>query len=266
MNAKRLVLAGLLGGFLAACCAAGEIPEIAVGDGVARVKDVLGEPQGYIKSGSFEVYLYARGRVQVQDGTVTEVDLVSPEEAEARRVEQARRAEEQERVRRERRAEGERIMNAKLSDPAFASLPTYERLVFWQTFRGQYPEVNVETAYTAAFLQYQKEQEEARTQERLAELERRTAAAEARAKAAEKDAEQALRYRSYVYPVYYGSYVVPPPAPAWQRCYGPYRSSVGLGYSGSTLSGAWSGSGVRTEVTFGNVPGVTIGYYGHHRH
>ena len=261
MNAYGRTLGMVAAGVLLVWTAWTVAAPIEVGDPVQKVREVLGEPQGYMKMGSYETFLYYRGRVEARDGVVTTAELVSPEEGEQRRVAEERRREEQERARIElqqrRRAEGESLMAARLGDPAFAALPTYERLAFWQTFRHQYPEVNAEAAYTAAFMQYQRELENQRTQERLAALEARTAEAEARARRAEREAEDA-KYRwgfgtTYVVPYSYVTYGARP----YQTCPTPY--TVYPSYPFGTIS--YSGSRIRAQVT---IPGpsthISVGH------
>ena len=173
---------------------------LAVGDLSADVHRVLGEPQGYIKSGGTEFLLYDRGRVELKDGVVTGVDLVSAETAEAMRLareqQRAARAEASRRRRETLREAGETLRLQKLGDPAFQSAAAGEQLAFWQQFRRRYRDVNVDFEYAQALARHRQELEKDALERRLAELERRLDDTAERARRAELEAEEARR-RSY---------------------------------------------------------------------
>ena len=72
-------------------------PEIEVGDARAFVIEILGEPEGRMGSEDYELLYFNRGQVELVNGKVTSVNLVS--EAEAAKREAVRIMEAQERQR-----------------------------------------------------------------------------------------------------------------------------------------------------------------------
>mgnify|MGYP006293643039 CR=1 FL=1 len=183
---------------------AGSEPEAAieVGDPGAKVERALGQPSGYMKAGDLELYVYERGKVEVRDGVVERVNLISAEAARRRRIERERRQAEREQRQRElkaeRRAEGQEWLEKKLDDPRFEAQSAAEKLAFWTRFRRKYPEVDVSDFHQAALEEYRNDVETRRLRERLAALERRAAEAEAAAERAEQEAFDArLRHPTY---------------------------------------------------------------------
>lgn len=188
--------------------------EVAVGDSSERAREVLGPPEGYIKSGTYELLVYDRGRVEVRDGAVIKVSLVTKEEAAAAREEKERlrlaRIEAEMRRREELIREGERVRDATLADPAFLARSAAEQIAYWEAFKRNYPGVQPDSVYRAELLaRHAKEVREDETRQRLLEMERRVAAAEARAEQAERDAEESRR-RSRSYTDYGYSYTTYP--------------------------------------------------------
>ncbi len=227
----KVLLIALVVLMLSACAVFSDVPT--VGDSVERARELLGEPDGYIKTGAYELLVYERGRVEVRDGVVSKIKLMSAEEAAVARAEkererQARLAMELKR-REQLRARGERIRDEMLMDPAFLAKPAGDQLAFWTTFLKKYPGVEIDPAYRADLIaRHTQELKEAATEQRLREMENRVAAAEARAARAEQDAADARRrsnsYVSYGYPVVrYRSPVVVTPAPYY---YGPSRTTT----------------------------------------
>lgn len=221
-------LATLLGLFLLAGAPAWA-EDVVVGDSTEKVYSVLGTPRGAVRSGTLELLQFDRGRVEIRDGVVTEVELVSEEEARARQEERARQAAEL-RARREAWREQQRLAGIEARDraianPEFLASSGDRQVEFWDSFRRRFPDVPVESEYTAALAKRDREAEAAATERRLADMERRVADAEARAKQAEKDAEDAKRdsRRRQVY--YLPPYVNAP------YFYGCRPSSNAVGYS-----------------------------------
>jgi hypothetical protein len=175
---------------VASVCAASEIQ---IGDSLTTVIASLGEPEGLISDGRRTLLYYERGRVDLADGKVVSASLISPEQAEARRVAQlradalARQVAEEQRAR--RIAEGTALLQQKLSDPGFLTSPASYRVAFWQTFQRNYPEVSVGDDYAAALREQQADEAarlaEAERAQQMAELEQRAAEAEQRAAAAD---------------------------------------------------------------------------------
>lgn len=228
--ALGLILAGTL--ILSGVLVKAEEPEIMPGDPVDLVTEALGEPQGYLRAGELEVYMYERGRVEVRDGKVTAVDLVSPEIALERRIEQELQRAEQELRREDSLEEGRRILRERLADAQFAAKPLAERMAFWNSFRHQYPGVGGEAEYQRLLLQLQHELAWERMQREVAELEQRALVAEDRARHAERSSVEAARRLSTVVvtpnvvPYYAPTYVSPTYiAPSVVYCPTQYRRS-----------------------------------------
>ncbi len=210
------------------------------GDPAERVVEVLGEPQGYLKVGAMEVYVYERGRIEARDGTVVSVDLITAEEALARRLEQdlMRTKQASQRVAMQ---EAERhIQTERLSDTALNVPPRADRADFWESFRQRYPDGGGDEEYARLIIDYRRETERIRMQRQLNELEQRTLQAEERARQAERVANAARRQNSWV--------VTPVVAPSVV-----YRSSYG-GY------GWHSGYPLHSRY---HRPGVRVGLHGH---
>ncbi|MEI6563015.1 MAG: hypothetical protein WCO42_01765 [bacterium] len=204
---------------LLAALSASVVPaqEIKKGDTAEDVTRQLGKPQGRITSGTYEVYLYDRGKVELQKGIVSEVSLISAEEAVARKLEQERRREVADRLAAEakekRHIEGGRILAERLANPAFSAQPAGQQVAYWDMFRQQYPEIDIGTVYANAMRQYQADLEQARIREQLADLQQRTTAAEARALRAERAAEEAYSARSTI------TYIASPWVPSYPNTY-----------------------------------------------
>lgn len=168
--------------------------EIVPGDPLEKVLAVLGRPRGHIESGSFALYTYDRGRVELHDGFVAYAALVSEEKALARRQEEAERRERRSLYERDqeerRRVEGERILDETLGDLSFTTLPADQQLAFWRSFRRRYPEVDCSLPYAEAHNDHVAALERDRLRERVVELEQRTARAEADARQAKDQARK----------------------------------------------------------------------------
>src|SRR6056297_3008825 len=82
--------------------------EVLVGDSKEDVLSALGEPRGRIASGEYELLDYERGRIELQDGKVVSVDLMSPRQLARSKAEAARRREEERRREEQRRRERHR--------------------------------------------------------------------------------------------------------------------------------------------------------------
>ena len=127
--------------------------EIAIGDSVARVIEILGPPQGKAGGRQSSIALYPRGTVTFRNGKVAAVNLVTPEEAreaaEQKHRREAERAAAGRKARAARLAEGTEKKAAQLASDTFAQRPAGERLDYWETFRRQYPEVPVDAEIAA---------------------------------------------------------------------------------------------------------------------
>jgi len=168
-----VVLCGLLAAPLPA--------ELRIGDDRLTVLETLGQPEGRIEMGEFERLFYDRGEVQLREGLVTRIELISEAAAEARRERQARESES-------RRERGEAVKAERLADPDFRTRPAAERYAFWRDFRREFPEVDVFVQYTDTKAAAEADAGRQRTADRLASVERRVADAEFRARQAENTA------------------------------------------------------------------------------
>lgn len=194
--------------------ALGEV--VSIGDSEQAVREALGDPGGYIRSGSYLLLIYDRGKVELEDGEVVDFSIVSEQEAEERKAQRERRREElavrREVMRTERHAEGLALKEKTLSDPVFRASSIEKQLAFWRSYRLKYPDVPVDAEYAETLARKKRDAEELATQERLLEMEKRIAQAEAQE--AKRDAEDARRSRRYIYPTtpavgYYDHYYTP---------------------------------------------------------
>jgi len=173
--------------------------EISVGDPAGVVRSVLGEPHGYLGCAGHEVLVYPRGKVEIRDGKVIDVDLVSAAEAERRRLElerrRAARAAEQAAEKEKLRIEGLAVKDETLSDPEFSTLAPVVQLAFWHEFARTYPDVPADLELAKALAMVREERERVENEQRMLAMERRVAAAERQAERAEREAMQARRER-----------------------------------------------------------------------
>ncbi len=186
------VLAGML--FLGWSLAAVSASDISEGDTIERVLDLLGDPEAYIGTDSFEWLYYERGSVKLKDGHVVHASLIPAEEAEeirARREEERIKRREAYKERRERLIEeGEALKRETLMSPEFWLADASHRVDFWRRFQQRYPDVPVSEHYAEALREYEKELAMQRREEqiarRISDLEDRVRDAEERALRAER--------------------------------------------------------------------------------
>ena len=236
MQTRRIIRLSALVGWLAA---AAELPaEILVGDSPAKVRAELGEPTGSIRAENYELLQFDRGRVEIRDGAVTRVELVSAEEASRLRMLREQEArdlkvrQEQERI--QRKADGTEARDRALQNPDFLNSSGDRQVQFWEDFRRRYPEVPVGSEYAAALARRDADFAPVGGRTSSCPGEQRVADAEVRAENAERDAEEARRNsrRSYVYygtPIYYGQPACPPLRRNYT--YGPSYPRTGYPYS-----------------------------------
>lgn len=241
--------------------------EVSIGDTEDRVRQVLGEPGGYIKSGSYQALLYDRGRVELRDGRVTEVELVSAEQAQLQKLQRERdrlaRAEAEQARREALRIEGLAEKERMLADPVFRASAASEQLDFWRRFRTKYPDVEVDEAYAGALAAWEQERATLQQDQRLLDMEKRVAEAEARAREAERSAaaarDEAQRRVVYASP-FVDYYYTPAPVVG---C-GPYYTPRYLYYPGYR-STSWRQTS-RPSVVHRPPPcgsGLSLSYQGH---
>jgi len=145
-----LFLLGLVAGSPAAMA-------LSSGDSFQAVRDDLGLPNGSLEIGQIAVFFYDRGEIVLQDGLVTEINLLTEAEYGTKRKREAQRAILLQRIATERRvrneAEGIALKQSKVDSLGFHSLPASERVVFWRLFKLKYPTVTVDLELTAAMTQ-----------------------------------------------------------------------------------------------------------------
>lgn len=198
MNVSRVMLVGLVAVVL------GARADVKVGDSRQQVIDELGVPQGEIAAGAYEMLTFERGKVELRDGKVAKLELVSVEQLERARELRAQAAVAAEKAAAEARlkriAEGTEVRKRKLADSAFMLSTASERVSYWQGFKKLYPEIALGDEYTAALKELEQQlalQRVDREREaKVEDLERRVADAEARARQAEQ------QRGSYVYTEY----------------------------------------------------------------
>ena len=180
------------------------------GDSAARIKEMLGEPNGFMETSGFAVYYYDRGEVRTRHGEVTHIYLLSEDEYAAQVQREKEQAEK-------RHIEGEALLARIVEKGGVEHLSGREQLAYWESFRESYPEVDVRIFVAEARERAQTERREEEEAQRLARLEQRVLQAELRAAQAEEKAAEAQRVAAqrqnrirvqYPYrPFYSGSYL-----------------------------------------------------------
>jgi hypothetical protein len=222
---------------------ADESAVVALGDSRERVIELLGEPTGEIRSKSLSILSYPQGKVELRDGVVSEVNLMSAEELRKRREQSAARLRRQQQRREKLKADGLRVKNGKLSDVEFLASPLSDQLFYWKEFSKMYPDVDVSGIYRDLQQRQQKEQKEQREDAMLAkikQLEKRVDDAEQRAAAAENAQQQSINFPQ-VYDdgaFFYPDNIYPSPPIIWYNnvgCREP-RANGGSGYNRRLLN------------------------------
>lgn len=233
--------------------------EVIVGESLGDVLVEMGQPRGFIRSGSYLLLDYANGKVELRDEKVVRVELMTDEELAAYRERMAKRNAAAAKAASARRAallaEGTQVRDNKLADPAFLSLPAAEQVAFWQWFRQKYPGVEVGGEYAVVLHRYEADLAEqslaAARRREIERLEARVAEAERAAAEAQREAELARAYGYYTtYPI---CYVRPfqPCAPAHPK---PYPTATPR--NGASLTWAVGPSALPPAST----SGTTIGW------
>lgn len=152
------------------------------GDSLREVHQALGQPRGQVHRGEQHVLYYERGEVELREGAVVRVAMLSPEEYSARLTLEQRRSEERENRRQQRIEEGESLRDRKLADTSFAKAPLAYQVAYWEDFARRYPGVSVAEPLAIARLSLQEKIAEQNKRDeadaRLAELELRLLEAE----------------------------------------------------------------------------------------
>lgn len=147
-----------------------------------EVRAALGAPNGQMRLGERQLLYYQRGSVELTNGRVTRVAMLSAEEHQAQAAREERLQAERATRRAQLMEEGTALRDRKLADEAFRSAPVAYQVSFWEDFARRYPEVSCAEPLTIARLKLNEQLEEknrkAEELNRLAEIEQRLAAAE----------------------------------------------------------------------------------------
>ena len=114
-----------------------------VGDTREKVTDELGNPNGHIVAGHNEFLFYDRGTVELANGKVTIVRLLTDDQLAAKQAaaaEQARLAEAQQK---KLAADGIAEKERTLADAVFAKKSPADQLAYWLQFAKKYPGVAI---------------------------------------------------------------------------------------------------------------------------
>ena len=121
-----------------------------VGDSKDRVLDNLGNPKGRMSIKNMEVLFYDRGSIELLDGKVSMVKLVTAEQLARQQAAQAEQEKRSAEARKKLIAEGEVEKQRLLDDPAFARKSPAEQAEAWRKFAAKYPGVSVAGEIEAA--------------------------------------------------------------------------------------------------------------------
>lgn len=131
---------------------------------LTEVEKILGKPQGKLEMGTNITLYYDRGLIDLVDGKVVKVHLVSPEEAILLRQAREREFEELKRQAENNRKrltlDGQLALKKILADKKFEKQSPQERVAFWQDFQLQYPYTDIGTRLVDAMKEagFQKQQ------------------------------------------------------------------------------------------------------------
>ena len=168
------------------------LPKLNIGDSAEKVVEILGNPTGYMETGELGIYYFELGSVHMKSGKVTSMNLISHESLVTRKEAEAE-------ARELNRIKGEELLVSIKADDLFSVLPAEDRLIFWENFRRDYPEVDIYILYTTSKIEASKIVRDRQEEERIASLERRVRNAEFAADRAVKLAEtqRVLDYSNY---------------------------------------------------------------------
>lgn len=152
------------------------------GASLEEVRATLGTPKGQVNVGGRQLVYYDRGEIELRQGRVVRVGLLTAEEHAAQVAWDERRRAEQKSRRERLVAEGIAIRDGKLADATFLAAPVAYQVAFWENFSRSHPGVPCAEPLTIARLKLNEELEQKQRREeefsRLAELEARFAATE----------------------------------------------------------------------------------------
>jgi hypothetical protein len=183
---------------LTLCAAPFAAAVVDAGATLDEVRATLGAPNGQMQLGERQLLYYERGSVELMNGRVTRVALLSAEEHQAQLAREERLQAERATRRAQLIEEGTALRDRKLADDSFRSAPVAYQVSFWEDFARRYPGVSVTEPLTIARLklneQWEEKNRKAEEMSRLVELEQHLAAAE----------REPVYYRVRSYPHRYG--------------------------------------------------------------
>ncbi len=189
------------------------------GDTRDSVVSVLGEPNGIIKSGDYEMLSYERGKIEFRDGLVVSVNILSPEELILKKDNAKALAEKKEKEKNEfiklKHQRGLELREKIQTSTVFPEFAGRRKVEILKNFRSNYPDIDITDLLLPALAEMEKEIEEMEHQNKIVELEQRIDDAkleELRARwresAAREDAQDLMRSQFYMQQNYlrYGPY------------------------------------------------------------
>ena len=122
--------------------------EIQLGDNLEAVRDAYGKPLGTANRGDLQIVMYPRGQVEMKNGKVVAIKMISERTYEAKKVRKAHRIEMEkklaEKEKEERLQQAEDKLAEVLADPAFDEKTPVEQVTFWRGFKKDNPELDIE--------------------------------------------------------------------------------------------------------------------------
>ena len=158
-----------------------------------EVRATLGVPSGQLLLGGRQVLYFERGEVELQNGSVTRVNLRSLEEHAILTAREQRMREDRDTRRAQSVAEGTALRDRKLADPTFLSAPVSYQVIFWEDFARRYPAVSCAEPLMIVRLRFNEQQEERRRSDERAD------------RLAEREERFAVEHQPVIYPLYTSS-------------------------------------------------------------
>ncbi len=112
------------------------------GDLRGKVIDELGNPHGHMTVGKNEVLFYDRGTIELTDGRVRIVKLITEDQLVAKQAAEAEQGRLAEENRKQLVEAGKAEKLRTLGDPGFTLKSMAEQLAYWQDFVKRYPGVD----------------------------------------------------------------------------------------------------------------------------
>jgi hypothetical protein len=179
------------------------------GENRDRVISELGAPDGIIKSGDYEMLSYERGKIELRDGLVISVNLLSQEDLIAKKKNDKALSEKKEKEKNEfiklKHQRGIELREKILTSSVFPEFSGRRKVEILKNFRSNYPDIDITDLLLPALDEMEKEIDEMEQQNKIVELEQRINDAkmeELRARwresAAREDAQDLMRSQFYM--------------------------------------------------------------------